>query len=202
MAIGTAAMIGMGLASMGAQTASNVYGARSAARENKRAIEAQSASEMQAMALERERMHMELQAQQAAEQRQAMAQQQQWEAYKAAQQPRWNMGYQAANALASQLGLEGNMQMPNELRPYRGGPPGRMGDMQAMAEAARWQTPPQGPSYGGVAPPQQAPPVAGGGPGVVAQQGYRRRAPLPPQATAGMGQMGDMARMAQLTGRY
>lgn len=179
MALGTAAMIGIGLAS---SAASNIYSTRAAAGENRRAVEAQRASEQQM--LENERLQREAEMEWARQQQewerqqleyQRQAEQAQYEAYVQAHTPFWNIGRDALNTAAGMLGVPG--------MPGGGGDPSQATNLMALAQGVGY-APPAPPTsmfmpQGG--PQGPAPPMAGGAPGVAAMGGP------PPMGGQGMG---------------
>lgn len=215
MALGTAAMIGIGLAS---SAASNIYSTRAAAGENRRAVEAQRASEQQM--LENERLQREAEMEWARQQQewerqqleyQRQAERAQYEAYVQAHTPFWNIGRDALNTAAGMLGVPG--------MPGGGGDPSQATNLMALAQGVGYAPPappmsmfmpqggPQGPAppMGGqgmgpgrpmMGPPGMAPGMPGGSAAALA--------PMPRMGMGGMSgsdwmsQMGNMMSMADL----
>lgn len=133
--IGTAAMIGIALASAGATAATNIYGTKKAASVNEKSITAQAASEeaSRKAELEAQASQNAANAAEAEKQRQATAaeaeqrrqaeiasrnqyyafEKQRWDDYVRVHQPSWNVGSSAFNSLAGMLGVAGGGGTPN-----------------------------------------------------------------------------------------
>ena len=103
--ITTGAILGIVLGSAGAQVASNVYGSKKAAGENRRAIEAQERIDRQALEAQ-ERAEAADRRQREWEMRMQIDQSQaQWDAYTQAMAPYWQTGHEAFGKLSGLLGL-------------------------------------------------------------------------------------------------
>src|SRR3972149_11387385 len=98
--IGTAAAIALA-ATTGAQTASSIYSTRRAGAINERAIDAQAASEAEALRLDQQRINQEA----AGREQYYNFEQQRWNDYVQAHQPYWNVGQQAFNSMADLAGI-------------------------------------------------------------------------------------------------
>ena len=103
--ITTSAILGIVLGSAGAQVASNVYGSKKAAGENRRATEAQERIDRQALEAQ-ERAEAADRRQREWEMRMQIDQnQRQWDAYTQAMTPYWQTGHEAFGKLSGLLGL-------------------------------------------------------------------------------------------------
>src|SRR3990167_5232215 len=102
--IGTGALIGIALASTGAQAATSIYGTKKAAGVNERSIAAQEAEGERALAFEREEALRREQAR-----KEAMAvDQARWEDYLRANEPTWRAGGQVLTNLYDLAGMGGD----------------------------------------------------------------------------------------------
>ena len=128
MSLGTAATVGVILAGAGASTAANIYGTRSAGRQNRRAQDLQAeesrlavreAAEDRALAAEEARAQRGLEERRMAESQarwtQAQAQDQsRWQDYLRANEPHWNQGGRVLGNLFDLAGMSGGApSMPN-----------------------------------------------------------------------------------------